>query len=321
MARWHCYLLLSASVMTCLLIALGGVVCVTGSATSCPDWPGCFGRGILPAASERHHRIHAPLCRRPHDAADNRRCRRELEENARSVGSAGPPAIAIVFLLAVVVFGAMAVLRGLSPVVAAIDVGSALFVLALILLATVVAFARRTHPNLPDHPGTGGFARLSRATLGAVFLALVSGVLVGGQGSMTTCLGWPFWRVMAADQPGWPQIARMALALVGGLLIVAVVAMAWRAERKEAVLLHTATLAGLLFVVEMAVGAIMLIVGFNIYLMSLYVTAAAVLWALLVVLVAWSEVISALESERPEFARQGRLLRTGPDVPGALPPA
>ena len=40
-AAWHRNLLAVAAVFTVLLIAMGGVLCVTQSIRSCPDWPGC----------------------------------------------------------------------------------------------------------------------------------------------------------------------------------------------------------------------------------------------------------------------------------------
>src|SRR5512142_148960 len=64
-AAWHAYLLLAASVLTYLLITMGGIVCVTESGAACPDWPGCFGRAVPPlqvnSIIEYTHRFIAAL--------------------------------------------------------------------------------------------------------------------------------------------------------------------------------------------------------------------------------------------------------------------
>jgi len=61
----HARLVLGASILTCLLIAMGGIVCATESGEACPDWPGCYGRAVPPlqinAIIEYTHRLIAAL--------------------------------------------------------------------------------------------------------------------------------------------------------------------------------------------------------------------------------------------------------------------
>jgi cytochrome c oxidase assembly protein subunit 15 len=109
--RWHFALLVTATVLTYLLITLGGIVCITGSARGCPDWPGCYGRIVPPpqvgAIIEFLHRFVAALTT-PFILAvaivgwwKARRVR----------WVSWPPVIAIPFVLAVIVFGALAARR------------------------------------------------------------------------------------------------------------------------------------------------------------------------------------------------------------------
>src|SRR5512143_2308356 len=141
--RSHRVLLVTATVMTYLLVTMGGIVCTTRSTLGCPDWPGCFGQFVPPTQSnaiiEYTHRFIAALTTPLIIAAAAVGWRK-----ARSIRwVSGPPLVAIALTGAVITFGAFAVLTGLPPALAALDLGSALLVLALMTTATVVAFARR----------------------------------------------------------------------------------------------------------------------------------------------------------------------------------
>ena len=123
-------------------------------------------------------------------------------------------------------------------------------------------------------------------TLGATFVLYVSGILVAGKGSLTRCVGWPFWRLIPDDVAGWPQMARLGLAAVTALLIAVLVVRAWRDQPAYAAQRRVAILGGLAFLLEMAVGVIMLTSGSTMFLLMTYVAAGTLLFAALVVLAA-----------------------------------
>jgi heme A synthase len=212
-----------------------------------------------------------------------------------------PPAIAVVFLFAVAGLGAMAVLHGLSPLWAAVDLGLALLVLALMVSASVVASTRYANPALPDRLlFRGSFARLSLWTLVAIFAVLVSGVVVDGD-SIARCLGWPldFVRRVPVDLHGWLQLSRRLLAGVASIMVITVIWQAWRTQRARAAILRGATLVGVFFFAEISVGALMLTRGSNLFLLMVYVAMAAALWTSATVLA----VLAGLPSSDSAEAR------------------
>lgn len=296
--RRHSCLLLAASVLTLLLISLGGIVCVTESGAACPDWPGCFGRAVPPLQVQ-------PIIEYLHRFVAALTTPIILAAAITGWGRAGPgrwvtwpPVVATIPLVAVIIFGALAVLRGLPPAVAAVDLGSALTVAALLLTATGVAFARRSDPDLPDRLSLSTpLARLAWTSVAAVFLIHVTGILTAGKGSLTRCLGWPIWRLIAGDLPGWPQTARLGLALVAAAVVVATIGQAWRGRTEQAGFFRLAAMAGASLLIEMLLGLLLLAAGSSAILLILYVLAAAALWGLLVVLATRASLAAAAAGE------------------------
>jgi heme A synthase len=285
-SRGHRTLLVVAATLTYLLVTLGGIVCVTDASRGCPDWPACYGQLLPPlrvdSILEYSHRVLAALTSLSIVAAAVLGWRR-----ARDVRWVRwPPVIAVGFLVIVIILGAMVVLRGLEPGLAAVDLGSALVVQGLMVAAALVAVAGYRQPPGPDRLAWNSpFARLAVWTLAAVFVVLVSAVLVADEGSLVRCLGWPLVseRWLRGDLRGWLQAVRWLFSLGAGLLVVALVVQAWRTQRRHPAIRRAATATGLVLLAETLLGALLPLAEFAIPLLVAYVALAAALWALLVV--------------------------------------
>lgn len=218
-----------------------------------------------------------------------------------------PPTVALVFMLGVSVLGALAVLRGLSPALAALDRGLALSALALMATAAVVSWARRRDATLPDRLSfRPSFARLASWSVVAVFAVLSSGVLVAGSDSTRRCLGWPVFGAGVQAAGGWPYMGRLALAVVGSLLILAVVREGSRYRQRHSAIPRVSATVGALFLAEATIAVLILIQGPSVALLLTSVAVTLALWTLLVVLT----ILAGLTGDTmlpatPRVVRQG----------------
>jgi cytochrome c oxidase assembly protein subunit 15 len=290
-ATWHRNLLILGAIFSVLLIAMGGVLCVTQSIRNCPDWPGCFGTFLPPSQPgpilEYTHRALAAISGLLILSA----ALTGIVRSPRVRWVTIPPVVAVVLLLEVSYFGAQVVLRGLAPGWAAVDVGSALLVVALMIAAAVVASERIKNPQLPDILILkGSFTRSVLATTVVVYIILVSGILVAGKSSITACLGWPIYslQLFRADGHAMANALRWIFSLAGIVLLISVIVLAWRKKAERPMLFKYAVWLGLVALLEAVVQVLLLIFSHPVSLLVIYTITAAVFWALLVTLLVHS---------------------------------
>jgi cytochrome c oxidase assembly protein subunit 15 len=285
-SRGHALLLLAATGLTFLLVVLGGVVCVTDASGGCPDWPTCYGRFVPPlridSVLEYAHRLLAAVTSLAVFASALLGWRRPRA--GRWVTR--PPQLAVLFLIVVSVLGALTVLRGLSPIAAALDLGSALFLLALMVVA-VVAVSRRRHTSLTGKLiFRGTFAWLALGTLLLVFLTLIAGVFAAPANPLFRCLGWPSYGDvrLGLDAGIGAHLARWLGACLAGVSILAVALQAWRSQTEPPPVLRATAVVGVLFSAASTFGLASQAFGYPQNLGLAHVVLAAGLWSSLVVL-------------------------------------
>jgi cytochrome c oxidase assembly protein subunit 15 len=283
----HYRILKITSALVYLLVVLGGIVCITDSSSACPDWPWCYGRLIPPlevkAIIEYTHRFFTMVTSFFLIAT--------LVMGWVKTPKVKPlkwlPVLTLLLTGAVSFFGARVVLSGLTPIQAAMDLGFALLVLAVMLVTTMVAYAYRENPGaLPRFSFKRPLTSLSFLTSLLIFAVLDSGVLVAQKGSVIRCVGWPmyFGQLAPSNINSLPHIARLILAAIASLIIIYLVVQTRKTSDKSSPIRRTANVLGLFFAFEILIGIIMIAVGYQIVLLGFFVVSVVALWGASVIL-------------------------------------
>ena len=299
-----------ATLFTFLAVAMGAVVCATGSGASCPTWPGCLPDQIAPQWQlspliEFTHRVVAMAAGPLVLAAAVMSTRLRGQDRAVRI----LPWVALIGALAAGAFGRFAVLSGLPTWLGGVDLFSALTAMTVMGVAAVRLGATAPAPDSPQsgpaRPHQVRAEHLAAASISVVVMLHVTGIFVAAPHSYTRCMGWPIWRLIDSDLHPWLQYLRLGLGGVGAALVLTTAVVATRSERlrRWGVVLAT------LFIAEMVLGLVIRSGGINAGVAAAYSVLAVALLSCLGLLMAVASC-GIVDTKRPTL-----LVTTG--VPGA----
>jgi heme A synthase len=267
-------LALLTTAATFVLLLIGGVVPSTGSSLACPDWPTCHGTlmpemvgGVL---FEHTHRLVASAVGLLTLVLAAALWRRRGATSLRGLGIAA--ALLVVFQG---VLGGLTVLWKLPPLVSSAHLGVSMLYFALILL---IAFrSREDHEPVLVSPRARGWVGAAGI---AIYAQIVLGAWVRHQGAGLACTDLPL--CAGALWPGdasarLHMLHRIGAVVSGALLCAAAVAM--RRHAPHGWLRALTWLLPLGVVGQIALGALSVVRGLELFLITGHLGLGALLWA------------------------------------------
>jgi heme A synthase len=197
-----------------------------------------------------------------------------------------PAVLIFVLILVQGGLGGAAVVNELPPEIVAVHLSMALAIFALLLLVTATSFALASAP--PHISISSTFGRIALAAAAATLLLMIVGSYVSGAGYGLACNGWPLCNgeVVPSAQTASVQLhfLHRFLALVLGVILVALAGQAWRERGTAPYLVPFATVALVVYVAQALVGAANIWTELSEGVGAAHLALATLLWTLLVLL-------------------------------------
>ncbi len=288
---------------TYLLAVLGSTVRVSNSGMGCSSWPLCDGRvgpiDHLHPLLEQSHRYLATIV--VIAIAALIALTRRGAARMRQVRNYAVASLAIVSVQ--IVLGAITVLTDNAPATVA-----AHLVVGLVFLAVVTATAVASFIDGATfwHRFEGQW--LAWASVGALFVVLLSGSIVVDGGAEAACRSWP--ACLASPSPTRLvnlQYVHRSLVFVAACLVVAYLARLWRSR---ALAPRAAALVGItLLVAQIVVGAFDAVLGAPAALADVHLALASALWTVVVSALVASAVAPSSNTSPIDGVRTRRLVQ------------
>jgi protoheme IX farnesyltransferase len=286
------------------LVTIGVIVRATDSGLGCPDWPFCYGQILPPVGDfkawiEWVHRTVAAvigfeilglavLALRDH----------------RNRASILWPTLGAVFLVGFQAWlGRETVRLGNTGASVTAHLASAMALVGLLVFLTV----RAGYPaHLPRRGTSQRFTLLAAFAAASTFALLLFGSQVTATDSALVFPDWPLMGgtlVPALTDVTAAQVLHRWVAAVVGVILLALVVVAWRTQRDRPTLVRLAVGAAVLFALQVAIGGAQVLTRLAEWTQTLHLALGATIWA----------VVAGLTVTSYYAARSAAGVVAGPD--------
>jgi protoheme IX farnesyltransferase len=301
MSRALLLLMAASTAAVFALITMGGIVRVTGSGLGCPDWPLCEGKILPPleyhALIEYSHRTVASVVGFLVVLTTIVAWRK-----ARKVRWVVLPlSVAIPLIGLAGLLGRNAVLSDLAPAIVTAHLAIAQIIFALLLVPLLWYWATTKSANGLQSPRESRRSALALGvpdrfglfvllTFPAVFITLLTGSYVVGEGAGTSCPSWPFCDsgLIPNVSTGWLHMAHRVIAAIFGLFVGFVAYRGWQKRAASKIVGQTSAVLIFLLLLQIVVGAANPWLDFTPEIRAAHLSIATALWGCVIALAIFS---------------------------------
>ena len=281
--------LAAATVVTAiLLVTIGVIVRATGSGLGCPDWPLCHGQ-LIPALNDPkawiewvHRTVAAVIGLEVLGLA----ILAFVDLRGRRLLLAA--SVVAVFLVGFQAWLGMETVRqGNSGESVTAHLASAMALVGLL----VWILARSLYPARLTGHGSQRFTLVAALGAGSVFALLLFGSHVTATSQWFVFPDWPLMNgtlLPTVTDANSAHVLHRWVAIVVGIIVAAVLVAAWRRRPRTRPVARLALVAAVLFPVQAVVGGLQILTDLSGWTQTLHLALGAIIWALLVALVAVS---------------------------------